>query len=80
MAYKITELISHKTKFAAMVSFNDRAAEYYEVDSLDESTIHTVLSSIDLQVAALDAQVSKQFEIDADGKLVIPEPVTPSEV
>lgn len=44
--YSITETVTHPTKFACKVSFNGKAEEYHEVESLDSQIISDTLQSV----------------------------------
>lgn len=73
--YSITETVTHPTKFACKVSFNGKAAEYYECDSLDSNEISACLQKTadnDAErVANLSAVEEAKTTIEiVDGKII----------
>lgn len=74
MAYKIEQVLNDVSgKFVAMVSFNGRPAERYEVDSLNAKTVDDVLSKIDSEVVVLASKPAEAVpSVDAKGQIVVP--------
>lgn len=74
--YSITEVKEHPVKFACMVSFNGKAAEYYEVDSTDAQvvadTLQTTADADADRIANLATVEAEKSTIEVvDGKVVI---------
>lgn len=75
--YKITQVKDHPTKFAAMVQFNGKPAEYYEVESLEPSVIAATLQTAADEAAIAQEQADEieeakdNIEVGANGQIVI---------
>lgn len=73
--YEITENKTDRIKFRAMVSFNGKAAEYWEHDSLAPAEIEKALqltADNDAVNIATLAEPADSISI-VDGKIVVPE-------
>lgn len=77
--YQITENKTDAVKFRAMVSFNGNTAEYWEHDSLNAEDIEKALQTT-ADNAAVSAAAAAVIEVDANGKIVIPDAVQSEEI
>lgn len=76
--YKIIEILNDVSgKFVALVSFNGREAERYEIESLDPIVIGETLTSVNSEVVDTDETIAvsqaqaSAVSIDANGQIII---------
>jgi hypothetical protein len=74
--YKVTQILSHPTKFECMVEFNGKPAEVYQVDSLEQEEINRQLQqTADDDQVRLDSIAAVAAVIEGasivDGKVVL---------